>query len=146
MKKVIYIKAPSNRGKTEIIVDVYQKFLDDKWESDQEFKKKEADAGNKKKDICDVLMKGNVKIGFSSCGDPSGGDLHNSQHTKWLKALKKQKCNLILCACRTRGETLDSIKNIFKDEDKFGFIPHYNSQHNNTHNANLVFNMMLYLL
>lgn len=61
------------------------------------------DFSGNKFDIQTILQIGDVKVGIESEGDP-GSNLY-----KRLAELVKQDCNIIICSCRTYGETVNSI-------------------------------------
>lgn len=65
-------------------------------------------------DILTVITLGNVKIGFESQGDPKSRMI--SEDT--LRQLANQECQIIICATRTRSETVHKVDEIAND---FGY-------------------------
>lgn len=143
-KSVIYLSATLNHGKTTVIKGVYTKLVSEKYgykvavnekivEDCKKIKSNVSLIDNKNidltkklhnkdiKDIITIVAKGNIKIGILSLGDPG------TKYKKFLEILIKYKCNIILCACRTRGKVLNGITGI-KEYSKYGFIPHYHKK------------------
>ena len=140
MKSIIYIKASANHGKTEIICKIYEKLKEFDYKDDEKFKTINENSGNKEyKDILRVVVKGDIRIGIASCGDPS------ENHKKWLDILCSENCDIIICACRTRGRTLQTIEAI-KDYDKYGFIPSHNKKSNNKDNISLFYHIIKFFI
>jgi len=54
-----------------------------------------------------------VRIGIETQGDP-----RTNLHNRLIDLVTVHNCDIIFCACRTRGETVAAIENI---EDTFGF-------------------------
>lgn len=132
-KSIIYITAPSNRGKTTIIQGIRTII------TSNPYNLQESLFATNSKDFCGIYNYKNKKIGLSSIGDP------NSLHFNWLQHLINSNCDVMVCACRTRGSTQASILNVSQYQ-AYGFIPNDNKIQNNADNIALVFNMMCYLL
>ncbi len=103
MNKTIYsIVGVANTGKTSIVKGVYA--LTRKRFPNILFKEI-----NSKNDITIILDIGGIRIGIESQGDP------NSRLEKSLSTFSNENCDVILCASRTRGMTVDWI-NSYKNE------------------------------
>lgn len=58
-------------------------------------------------DICAIINLSNgKKIGIESLGDPT------SAQPEWIDYLVKNHCDIIICACRTKGDTVDNVANL----------------------------------
>lgn len=58
-------------------------------------------------DICAIINLSNgKKIGIESLGDPG------SEQPEWIDYLVENHCDVIVCACRTKGDTTDTVKNL----------------------------------
>lgn len=58
-------------------------------------------------DICTIINLNNgKKIGIASLGDPC------PDQPKWIDYLVRNHCDVIVCACRTKGNTVDTILNL----------------------------------
>lgn len=58
-------------------------------------------------DICAIIKLNNgKKIGVASLGDPC------SDQPKWIDYLVENNCDVIVCACRTKGNTVDNVANL----------------------------------
>ena len=87
-----------NLGKTESILMAYEKLK--KVETNKSGFTPHHDNG----DICDVLEINGVKVGICSQGDP------RSCQKGWMDILvNREKCTIILAACRHYGATTDLI-------------------------------------
>jgi len=73
-----------------------------------------AEGVNDNGDILTVITLGNVKIGFESQGDPKSRMI--SEDT--LRQLANQGCHIIICATRTRSETVRKVDEIASE---FGY-------------------------
>lgn len=72
-----------------------------------------------KTDVACVFTLNGIKIGIESCGDP-GPRLSDT-----LKEfVDTYKCDIILCASRTKGEIMNAIKSK-KDKYTLLYAPHY---------------------
>lgn len=63
-------------------------------------------------DILATIRIGDILVGIESQGDP------NSRMFDSLTMLREMGCNIIICACRTSGATLDKIKEL---HTKYGY-------------------------
>jgi len=95
MDTLIALFGPSSCGKTQSIKMVYNKFIKSKG-----VKIIEEEIRN---DICTIFSYKEKKIGITSQGDNKG--LLEPK----LEKFRKEGCNIILCASRTRGGTCDAI-------------------------------------
>lgn len=90
-KVIICLYAPANKGKTSTIRKVYEllggreDFLKSSYE------------------ISDIVMRGDIKIGCESLGDP------DSDQKEWLEELMKKQCDIIVTASRTKGDTVGNV-------------------------------------
>lgn len=91
------------------------------------------------KDIQVILMIGKVKIGIESQGDP-GGRLQKS-----LDLFVQENCDIIICATRTRGETVTSVEALFPAYE-IVWASNYFSREKNTHQSNQLFARHMILL
>jgi hypothetical protein len=98
-KKIFAICGLSNSGKSTTIRLVYDSLL-------STYKIPEQKNTILRKDVYIILSINGVKIGIASKGDPS------TELAKRLSALKNAGCQLIICATRTRGETVDAVGNL----------------------------------
>lgn len=58
-------------------------------------------------DICAIIKLNNgKKIGVASLGDPC------SDQPKWIDYLVENNCDVIVCACRTKGDTVEIVTNL----------------------------------
>lgn len=58
-------------------------------------------------DICAIINLSNgKKIGIESLGDPG------SEQPEWIDYLVENHCDVIVCACRTKGDTADTVANL----------------------------------
>lgn len=97
MNTIIAIKGIGNTGKTEAIKNIYH-LLKSKYPK--------ARIENKicELDIRVIFTVNGVKIGIESQGDPS------SRLFESIPLFVKSQCNIILCATRSRGKTVQLIK------------------------------------
>lgn len=98
MQKVLLrVYGPSCSGKTTAIKSVCKKFIrhhPDVVVIDRE------DQGD---DILVVLKVDEISVGFSSGGD------YPEQVEKNMDTLRKKKCDIIVCATRTKGGTVEAV-------------------------------------
>jgi len=57
-------------------------------------------------DICAILPFCNASVGIASQGDP------NSLQSTWLKYLYDENCEIIICASRTKGDTVNTVEHL----------------------------------
>ncbi len=102
MNTIIAIRGVGNTGKTETIKNVYGLLVSKYPKATIEHKKQGVD-------IRAIITINNVKIGIESQGDPP-----NSRLFKSIPFFVEEKCNIILCATRSSGKTVQLIE---KQED-----------------------------
>ena len=95
-KKIIALRGKANVGKTSTLKKAYE-ILKNNYTIENVFKRIDAEI----KVI--VIIKG-VKIGIESQGDP-GYRLKES-----LKEFAEKECVIIICATRTRGQTVKAVE------------------------------------
>lgn len=103
MKKIIALRGRSNIGKTSTIREVHGLLI-----------KRYPNASSSYEiqgqgDIRMVLTINEGEIGIESQGDP-GGRLKES-----LELFRQVGCHVIVCATRTRGETVEAVKSLRPD-------------------------------
>ena len=96
MKKIIALKGAGQRGKTSTIKIVYANFLE-KYAKIIDYFPSEHDIKILMQDV------NGLKIGIESGGDP------NSRLKDSLKDFHKAGCDIIFCATRTSGMTVDWV-------------------------------------
>lgn len=69
---------------------------------------------NKKKEICDIFKHLNHTVGFYSIGDPMYSICENENADHFF-----EDADIIICASRTRGATIDLIKQRAIEKDYF---------------------------
>ena len=99
MKKIIALKGKGNSGKTQTIRKVFNELCAQDKDTKVEILIDNADV----KAI--VTIKG-IKIGIESQGDP------NSRLKDSLNEFSKKDCDIIVCATRTSGMTVEWVKNL----------------------------------
>ena len=104
MKQIFGLYGISNVGKSETIKSVYrkltEKFTDFVFHKD--FKQITSDEG----DICVIIIINGKIVGIESQGDP------NSRLFISLPIFVKLNCDIILCATRTRGATVEEVEKL----------------------------------
>ena len=60
-------------------------------------------------DICDIVYLDGHKIGIESQGDP------DSKQKEWIDELIKEECEIIICASRTKGSTVEIVESRAKN-------------------------------
>lgn len=98
MKKIIALKGVANVGKSDTIMKVYELLK-------KRYPNAKIECRDKifRIDINVVLIINGVKIGIESKGDPS------SNLPKKLNAFKSADCQVIICATRSKGQTVDAV-------------------------------------
>ena len=112
MKTMIVVRGAGNSGKTRSIRKVYEliKKLAESYKSLKIEEKCYCKRSND--DFMAVFGYSGKIIGIESVGDPG------SEHSKKLKQLADEyKCDIIVAASRTGGETIDSVRSFQKDYD-----------------------------
>lgn len=98
MKKIAIINSGgASRGKSTTIRAVY---------SALRYKYEAIDTPLPDGDIKGVIQVEGVKIGIESQGDP------NSRQVKSIDEFVAQGCDIIIAACRTRGETINRVRQL----------------------------------
>lgn len=105
-KKIFAVRGLSNSGKSTTIRLVYDSLV-------ATYKISEQQGTILRKDIYIILSINGVTIGLASKGDPS------TELGKRLSALKNAGCQIIICATRTRGETVDAVNNLHPYEARW---------------------------
>jgi hypothetical protein len=104
MKKLLCVWGASNYGKTSSIME-FDSLLN------QSFGKNILQIhslGNSPDDIRRIYKIGKITIGIESQGDP------NSRQKSSLTLFGKNNCDIIVCASRTKGETVANVCNFCK--------------------------------
>ena len=96
--KIICFKGKGNSGKSTVIKKIINEFFKIKIYPD-------------KKDYRLILEYNGLRIGICSPGDVKE-DLE-----KCIRKLIKEGCDIIICACHTRGKTLDYINSLVKNPE-----------------------------
>lgn len=96
---VFVLKGRSNVGKSTVIKKVYELLIRKYKGSTEEY----LDSGA---DIKVVLTINKTKVGIESQGDV--GEILD----KSLKLFLKERCKIVICATRTRGQTVNTIENL----------------------------------
>ena len=109
MKKMIVIQGPTNHGKTLTLIKVYG-ILREKCGEVVDYFPDEYD-------IRVILHDVNgLKVGICSQGDP------NSRQKEDLKCLVQEGCDIIFCAARTSGMTVENIQ-AYEEIYDITFVP-----------------------
>lgn len=111
MKKIIALKGVANVGKSDTIRKVYELLL-------KRYPNAKIECRNRifRIETNVVLIIDGVKIGIESKGDPS------SNLPKKLDAFKSAGCQVIICATRSKGQTVDAVLTLAKLEPKYGVL------------------------
>ena len=83
-------------------------------------------------DICAIVPFCNSTIGIASQGDPC------SAQDEWLKELMTLDCEIIVCASRTKGCTVDTVEKVAQKGEyvTIWFSPFYSADSVNTNVLN----------
>jgi hypothetical protein len=100
-KSVIAIYGPSNQGKSETIRETANLLLD-------AYPINILQTFNSGADINYIIEINEIKIGIESQGDP------NSRMSQSLQTFVVHGCNIIICSCRSRGETADAVEDLYR--------------------------------
>jgi hypothetical protein len=116
MKKGIlyHIYGTASQGKTTVIKKIYEKIK-------HKYHDVEVVEELILSDIRCIIVVNGVKIGIESQGDP------NSRLFSSLEYFKKSRCDMIICASRTRGKTIQAVKSLEKEYEIKSF--HKRSEH-----------------
>lgn len=90
-------------------------------------------------DIQVIIQAGKVRIGVESQGDP-GGRLQRS-----LDLFVLENCDIIICATRTRGDTVTSVEGLFPAYEVV-WASNYFSREKNIDQSNRIFSNHIILL
>jgi hypothetical protein len=99
MKKAIALWGLADSGKTSTLKIVHGGLSKLAERSIEKFRISEYD-------MRDVFVINGIKVGIETKGDP-GSRLEES-----LNLFKKEGCKLIICACRTKGQTTDWVNSL----------------------------------
>lgn len=117
-KKLLIInKGVEKTGKSTAVKEVIR-LLEDVYKLQKDLVYPETD-NFEKTDMAIVFTLNGVNIGIESCGDPS------SRLPDTLRAFYERKCEIIFCACRTKGEMKDAICDMKNDGYVLLYAPHY---------------------
>ena len=83
-------------------------------------------------DICAVVPFCNSTVGIASQGDPC------SAQDEWLEELMNLGCEIIVCASRTKGSTVDAVEDVAQRGEyvTIWFSPFYSADSVNTNVLN----------
>lgn len=101
-KEIHALKGLTNTGKSTTIRTVYELLLSEYPDAKVEHRRPRPPR-EIRVDVRAIITINGKKIGIESLGDP-GNRLHES-----IKLFTKNKCDLIICATRTRGATYDTV-------------------------------------
>lgn len=107
-KTIITIYGRKNEGKSETIKNVCKIILSNFPRAIANISIIDIDYNN---DILIVIQIGEIKIGIESQGDPETRMLHDDES---IESFAKNSCDIILCASRTSGNTVNRIDHIAK--------------------------------
>lgn len=85
------------------------------------------------KDVCVIFKINNVLLGIESQGDPGG------RMEKSLQLFKVTRCQIILCATRTSGSTVNAVKSKFEKEYDIVWLSTYYSDKKDIATSNRLF-------
>lgn len=101
MKTIIAIYGASGTGKSTTIIETYKMLL--------ERIPKPKDPPDSDYDINEIIEYCGKKIGIVGTGDP------NSDHAELIDEKHEANCDIILCASRTKGETVENIRKYYSN-------------------------------
>ena len=133
-KLVIANKGIRSQGKSSSIKKVFDK-LQSKYPNGVITYKKG-------KEIKAILIINNIKIGIESEGDPF------SRIFESIDEFVKENCDIIVVACRTRGETYDKVKSLENEGYEIKWLSNERSTDKSKHDelndqyAEKIFNMI----
>ncbi len=116
MANIFALQGLSNAGKSSTLIELMNQIIT-KYPNG---KLQELHSGTKDVQIIIEPVNG-MRIGIESQGDP------NSRLRKSLADFRSAKCDVVFCACRTRGDTVNWI-NAMSPPDKIQFIAQVSSQ------------------
>ena len=123
MGKIIYLKGRGNSGKTSTINNVFNLLV-------SKYKNAKIDFIKKGNDIKLTIEINGILVGIESQGDP------NSRLKKSLDEFEAKNCDIIFCATRTSGMTVDWVKSHSKNYNLFKSNQTYTSKANQTASNN----------
>ena len=106
MKTIIVISGRGSTGKTASVIEIRKEMIE-KGGISQNFRP----LGGTD-DFRDIVFYNGKKIAFLSMGDPI------KEHLKFLESLAKEDVDIYICASRTKGSTIDNVKQI---ASKYGY-------------------------
>lgn len=109
-KTIIAVYGRAGEGKSSTIKLVCQKLLNEFPNATSSIPKEEISYSG---DILLIITLGSVRIGIESQGDPKSRMI--TEET--IKYLAEEKCDIILCATRTSGETVHIVDEIANSHD-----------------------------
>ena len=123
MKKTVFANwGSADQGKSSTVKEIAKLIIDNYPEC-----LKDPDIINYEEDIKVVVTIGKIKIGLESQGDPPGIRLIQS-----LKEFVKIKCDIIICATRTSGKTVDAVNDLhYKNGYDNVWLTNYRSNEKN---------------
>ncbi|MBX9753464.1 MAG: hypothetical protein K2X80_01825 [Pseudomonadaceae bacterium] len=98
MNKISALWGAANSGKTSTL-----KLVHEKLQVISSGNIAEISISNTDSDIRDIFTISGKRVGIETQGDP------NSRLKESLELFKKYECNYIICACRSRGSTVDLV-------------------------------------
>ena len=101
MKAIICMQGKADIGKTQTLREVYE-LLDSQEKNILE---------QQNDDICATVQMDDFLIGISTQGDPL------SSQDEWILNLVHKSCDIIVCASRTKGTTVEFVKNCALQND-----------------------------
>jgi hypothetical protein len=110
MKTLIDVRGVAQKGKSTTIKCVYRKLLEKNAEI---FNVKDWDEG--RKEIRALLKIGDIIVGIETRGDD------RSFVEKALDIFKKNECNIIICATRTKGGTLEAVNDFIEKNNMYEY-------------------------
>ena len=110
MKKIVALKGCANKGKSETLRIVIQK-LKEKYSSVSYVSCEKDDKDEK----CVFGNLNGMKIGIETQGDPG------YRLPKSLQDFVQGMCNVIICACRTKGSTVEAIE-LYRNDYEIEYI------------------------
>lgn len=109
-KTIVAIHNTANKGKTQTLTWLSD-LLVAKYGS-KSIKEEEPLRSLKRSDFHIVIDANGIKIGIETQGDPGTG-----LDSKLELLVQTHQCDLIFCTTRTRGETVDAVRDIANDND-----------------------------
>ena len=105
MKKIIVLRGVANVGKTTTLVKLFLRLIQHKCSIEVEIFKPV-------RDIQVTVTAGNVKIGIGSSGDVA------EQVKANLNIFAQSNCDIVFCATRTRGGTVDAVEEFARQQQR----------------------------